>query len=126
MKDFLVSPVPVFEGICLEIVRHLGYDIADIRHQSSSITNIIASPKSSSVRSISKPYVYFKIYRDAVSLGLNTVKTLLEEAKKVRCVKAVCISSFKFRPEAIEFALPRQIDLIGGQQLSNILKEIRG
>jgi len=126
MKDFLVSPAPVFEGICLEVVRHLGYDITDIRHQSSSITNIIAFPRLSSMRSISRQYVYFKIYRDAVSLGLNAVKTLLEEAKKVRCVKAVCISPFKFRPEAADFASPRQIDLIGGEQLSNILKEIRG
>ena len=126
MKDFLVSPIPVFEGICLEIIRHLGYDVADIRHQSSSITNIIASPNLSTMRSVTRQYVYFKIYREAVSLGLNAVKTLMEEAKKVRCSKAVCISPFKFRPEAIEFALPRQIDLIGGDKLSKILKEIRG
>lgn len=126
MKDFLVSPIPVFEGICLEIIRHLGYDVADIRHQSSSITNIIASPNLSTMRSVSRQYVYFKIYREAVSLGLNAVKTLLEEAKKVRCAKAVCISPFKYRPEAVEFALPRQIDLIGGEKLSKILKEIRG
>jgi tetratricopeptide (TPR) repeat protein len=126
MKDFLVSPIPVFEGICLEIIRHLGYDAADIRHQSSSITNIIASPNSSTMRSVSRQYVYFKIYREAVSLGLNAIKTLLEEAKKVRCNRAICISPFKFRPEALEFALPRQIDLIGGEKLSKILKDIRG
>ena len=58
--------------------------------------------------------------------NLNAMKTLLEEAKKVRCSKAICISPFKFRPEALEFALPRQIDLIGGEKLSKILKEIRG
>ena len=126
MKDFLVSPIPVFEGICLEIIRHLGYDIADIRHQSSSITNIIATPNLSTMRSVSRQHVYFKIYREAVSLGLNAVKTLHEEAKRMRCVKAVCISPFKFRPEAIDFAMPRQIDLIDGNQLSKILKEIRG
>jgi tetratricopeptide (TPR) repeat protein len=126
MKDFLVSPIPVFEGIVLEIIRHLGYDVADIRHQSSSITNVIASPNLSSMRSVTRQYVYFKIYREALSLGLNAMKTLLEEAKKVRCSKAICISPFKFRPEALEFALPRQIDLIGGDKLSKILKEIRG
>jgi len=126
MKDFLVSPLPVFEGLCVEIVRHLGYDIVDVRHQSSSVTNVIATPLMSTTRPTARQYVYFKIYRDAVSLGLSAVKTLLEEAKRVRCVKAVCISPFKFRPEAADFALPRQIDLIGGDQLSKLLKEIRG
>jgi tetratricopeptide (TPR) repeat protein len=126
MKDYLVSPAPIFEGICVEIVRHLGYDIIDIRHQSSSITNIICIPRMNSSRPIARQYVYFKIYREALSLGLSAIKTLLEEAKKLRCVKAVCISPFKFRPEAVEFALPRQIDLIGGERLSQILREIRG
>ena len=126
MKDFLVSPIPVFEGIVLEIIRHLGYEVADIRHQSSSITNVIASPNLSSMRSVTRQYVFFKIYREAVSLGRNAMVTLLDEAKKVRCSKAICISPFKFRPEALEFALPRQIDLIGGDKLSKILKEIRG
>ena len=78
------------------------------------------------MRSVSRQHVYFKIYREAVSLGLNAVKTLHEEAKRMRCIKAVCISPFKFRPEAIDFAMPRQIDLIGANQLSKILKEIRG
>jgi tetratricopeptide (TPR) repeat protein len=126
MKDFLVSSAPVFEGICLEIIQHLGYDIVDIKHQSSSITNVITVPRISSMRPLARQYIFFKFHRDAVSLGLPAVKTLLEEAKKMRCVKAVCISPFKFRPEAVEFALPRQIDLIDGENLSRILKEIRG
>ena len=126
MKDFMVSPTPVFEGICVEIVRHLGYDIVDIRHQSSSITNILGAPTINDLRPVARQYVYFKIYREALSLGLSAVKTLLEEAKKLRCAKATCISPFKFRPEAVDFALPRQIDLIGGEQLSQILREIRG
>ena len=110
----------------VEIVRHLGYDIIDIRHQSSSITNMICIPSMNSSRPITRQYVYFKIYREALSLGLAVVKTLLEEARKLRCVKAVCISPFKFRPEAVDFAIPRQIDLIGGDRLSQILREIRG
>jgi len=61
-----------------------------------------------------------------VSDVLPVMVPYLEEAKKVRCSKAICISPFKFRPEALEFALPRQIDLIGGDKLSKILKEIRG
>jgi tetratricopeptide (TPR) repeat protein len=126
MKDFLVSPLPIFEGICVEIVRHLGYDIIEIQHQSSSVTSVIGAPGRNSVRSMVRQHVYFKIFRDAVSLGLTAVKSLLEEAKQARCIKAVCISPFTFRPEAVEFVLPRQIDLIGGPKLSKILREIRG
>jgi len=126
MKDFLVSPLPVFEGICLDIVKHLGYDIVDIKHIKSSITKIIGAPRAATARSVKRHYAYIKIYRDAVSLGLNAVKTLLEEAKTLHCGKAFCVSPVPFRPEAIEFAMPRQIDLIGGDRLSKILTEIRG
>ncbi len=126
MKDFLVSPIPIFEGICLDLVRHLGYDIVDIRHVKSGITAIIAVPRHATMRDAKRQYIYVKIYRDAVSLGLTTVNNLMEEAKKLHCIKAVCISPVQFKPEAIEFALPRQIDLIGGQKLSQILSEIRG
>ncbi len=126
MKDFLVSPLPVFEGICLDIVKHLGYDMVDIKHVKSSITKIIGSPHAAAARSVKRHYAYIKIYRDAVSLGLNAVKTLLEEAKSLHCGKAFCISPVLFRPEAVEFSMPRQIDLIGGDRLSAILAEIRG
>jgi tetratricopeptide (TPR) repeat protein len=126
MKDFLVSQLPVFEGICLDIVKHLGYDIVDIKHVKSSITKIIGAPRAAVSRSVKRHYAYIKIYRDAVGLGLNAVKTLLEEAKTLHCGKAFCICPAAFRPEAIEFAMPRQIDLIGGDRLSSILAEIRG
>ncbi len=126
MKDFLVSPLQVFEGICLDIVKHLGYDIVDIKHVKSSITKVIGAPRAATARSVKRHYAYIKIYRDAVGLGLNAVKTLLEEAKTLHCGKAFCISPASFRPEAVEFAMPRQIDLIGGDILSEILAEIRG
>jgi len=126
MKDFLVSPLPVFDGICLDIVRWLGYDIVDMKNVKTSITSITATPKLSAVRNMKRQLVYIKIYRDAVSLGLNAVRTLMEEAKANRCMKAVCISPVKFRPEAIEFSSNRQIDLIGGDKLSTILNEIKG
>lgn len=125
MKDFLVSPLPVFEGICLDIIKSLGYDMVDMKHVKASITKVIAAPRATTIRTVKRQYVYIKIYRDAVSLGLHAVKTLLEEAKNSRCGKALCISPVAFRPEAIEFAIPRQIDLIGGEQLSKILSKTR-
>jgi len=125
MKDFLVSPLPVFEGICLDIVNWLGYDLVDMKNVKTSITNITATPKPSIARNIKRQLVYIKIYRDVISLGLNTVKNLLDEAKNLRCVKAICVSPAKFRPEAVEFSSARQIDLIGGDELSKILNEIK-
>lgn len=126
MKDFLVSPKPIFEGICLDVVRHLGYEIIDIRELKPGITAIIAAPVKTAIRGPGRQYVYVKVYREAVNLGLHTVKILLEEAKKLHCVKAICISPVEFKPEAVEFALSRPIDLIDGQKLSRILSEIRG
>jgi hypothetical protein len=75
---------------------------------------------------VKRQRVYIKIYRDAISLGLAVVKKLLEEAKSLRCQKAVCISPMSFRPEAIEFSMTRQIQLVGGNELSGILTAIKG
>jgi len=124
MKDFLVSPLPVFEGICLDLVKHLGYDIIDIRHIKTSITNIIATPRSAMVRNIKIQRVFIKVYRDAISLGINAIKNLMEEAKAARCIKAICISPFNFKPEAVEFSATRQIELIGGNNLARLLREM--
>jgi tetratricopeptide (TPR) repeat protein len=125
MKDFLVSPLPVYEGICLDIIKHLGYDISDMKHVKSGITTILAMPKPSVMRNVKRQRVYIKVYRDAITLGLTVVKKLLEEAKALRCQKAVCISPLNFRPDAQEFSMTRQIDLIGGDRLSKILNEIK-
>jgi tetratricopeptide (TPR) repeat protein len=126
MKDFLVSPLPVFEGICLDIVKHLGYDVTDMKHVKISITNILASPKASMMRNVKRQRVYIKIYRDAISLGLNVVKKLLEEARTLHCQKAICVSPMSFRPEAVEFSMTRQIELVGGDNLAKVLAEIKG
>ena len=126
MKDFLVSPLPVFEGICLDIVKYLGYDVVDIKHVKSSVTNIVAVPRMNVGISIRPQKVYIKIYRDAIPLGLNAIKNLVDEARTMNCKKAVCISPVEFKEEAKEYAESRPIELIGGAQLSKILAEVRG
>jgi tetratricopeptide (TPR) repeat protein len=125
MKDFLVSPLPVFEGICLDIIKHLGCTVSDMKHVKASITIVLATPKPSVMRNVKQQRVYIKIYRDAISLGLAAVKKLLDEAKSLRCQRAICISPMSFRPEAEEFSMTRQIDLVGGEKLSKILTEIK-
>jgi tetratricopeptide (TPR) repeat protein len=126
MKDYLVSPIPVFEGMILDIVKQLGYDMVELKHINSGISRVVATPAVSSVRTPRRQFVYIKIYRDAVTLGLNAVRTLLDEAKSNRCTKAVLVSPSSFGPDAIEYAQNRQIDLIGGEQLSEILAAVRG
>ncbi len=126
MKDYLVSPLPVFEGMCLDIVKHLGYDMVEIKHVSSAVSRIVATPSSPAMRSGRRQFVYVKMYRDAVNLGLNAVKSLLEEARNLRCSQAVCVSPASFRKEAVEFSSGRPIELIGAERLSQILASVRG
>ena len=126
MKDFLVSPLPIFEGMCLDIVKYLGYDVVDIKHIKSSITNIVAVPRMNVGLNVRIQRVYIKIYRDAIPLGLNAVKNLVDEAKSLNCIKAICISPVEFKEEAIDYSQSRPIELIGGSKLSKILAEIRG
>lgn len=126
IKDFIVSSASVFEGICLDIVNHLGYDILEFKHVKTSITNIIASPRQTVIRNFKRQRIFIKLYRDTVSLGSETVKNLSEEAKSLRCIRAICISPVNFKPEAKEFTAGRQIELIGGDKLANLLKKIKG
>jgi len=126
MKDYLVSPLPVFEGMCLDMIKHLGYDMIDIKHVSSGVSRIVATPSSTAIRSGRRQFVYVKVYRDAINLGLNEIKALQEEARNLRCSHAVCISPAVFRKEAVEYASGRPIELIGGERLSQILADVRG
>jgi tetratricopeptide (TPR) repeat protein len=121
MKDFLVSSTPVFESICANIVENLGYTVLDIKNIGTSIVTIVASPKAGVVRNPKQQRVYIKIYRDAINLGVDAMKTLIEEAKVQRCGSAVCVSPVKYRSDANEFTLARQIRLIDGEELSKIL-----
>ena len=126
IKDFIVSSASVFEGMCLDIVNELGYDILEVKHIKTSITNIIASPRQTVIRNFRRQRVFIKLYRDAVSLGLETLKNLAEEAKSRKCVKAICISPENFKPEAGEFTSGRQIELIGENKLTKLLTKIKG
>lgn len=125
MKDFLVSPMTTFDGMCLDIAKHLGYDVLEITHVKSGITNIIGIPTAPGIRNIRQKRVLIKIFRDAIPIGLNVVKSLYEEAKSLKCSKAICISPLNYRSDAIEFASTREIELIDGRKLTQILREIR-
>jgi tetratricopeptide (TPR) repeat protein len=125
IKDFIVSSTPVFEGMLNDIVNYLGYEIVDVKHVGSSITTITATPKEIGIRAAKFDRIYIKVYRDPVRLGLNAVKSVVEEAKAERCANAICISPMKFLPDAKEFTAARQLQLIDGEDLVKILSEIR-
>jgi hypothetical protein len=65
--------------------------------------------------------VYCKINRDAVNFGISDVKEVIEEAKTLRCTRAIYIAPMSFGKDAIEFSSGRQITLIGGKELSRLL-----
>ena len=126
IKDFMVDSKLAFEETCIEITNYLGYEILETNHLSPSITNILALPKQTLLLNLRRQRVLIKIYRDAVGLGANVVKNLIEEANIMVCAKAVCISPINFKPDAEEIATEREIDLIGGDRLIKILAAIKG
>ena len=126
IKDFMVDSKRAFEETCIEISNYLGYEILEIHHLSASITNILSLPKQTLLLNLRRQRVLIKIYRDAVGLGANVVKNLIEEANNQACAKAVCVSPINFKPDAEEIATEREIDLIGGDQLIKILAAIKG
>jgi tetratricopeptide (TPR) repeat protein len=125
IKDFLVSPTPIYRAILDDVVNYLGYEVVDLKHIGTGVTNITATPKETSSRTTKPERVYIKVFRDTVSLGVNAIKSVAEEAKALRCMSAICISPVKFLSDAKEFTVARQIRLIGGDDLAKILGEIR-
>ena len=125
MKDFLVSPLNVFEGMCIDIVRYLGYNVAEMKHIKRGITSIIANPQVALTRHNKTQRILIKIFRDAVTIGLQTVKKFLEESKEIGCTRSICISPLRFTSDALSFSTNRQIVLLDGKELSRILTEIR-
>ena len=125
IKDFIVSSPAVYEGMLNDIVNHLGYEIVELKHVGSSVTTITATTRDVGIRAAKFDRIYIKVYRDTVNLGLNAVKSVMEEAKAERCASAICISPMKFRAEAKEFTTARQLMLIGGEDLARLLSEIR-
>jgi tetratricopeptide (TPR) repeat protein len=126
IKDFLISPLPVFEGLCIEIVNFLGYEIQEIQHVTTSITNVIATTALKKMRNIKPHRVYIKILRDSINIDLKALKDLIEEAKIVHCVKAIVISPVKYSSQVKNYSSTRQISLIDGTKLADILNAIKG
>ena len=126
IKDFMVDSKQAFEETCIEITDYLEYEILEINHLSTSITNILALPNQVLLLNLRRQRVLIKIYRDAIGLGANIVKNLIEEANHLSCAKSICISPINFRPDAEEIAAEREMDLIGGDRLIKILTAIKG
>jgi tetratricopeptide (TPR) repeat protein len=126
IKDFMVDSKQAFEETCLQITDYLGYELLEITHLSSSIINILSLPKQMLLINLRRQRVLIKIYREAVTLGANVVKNLVEESINMSCSKAICISPLNFKPDALEIAAEREIDLIGGDRLIKILAAIKG
>ena len=64
------------------------------------------------------------VHRDTVVFGVKEVKQLIEEAKALRCGRAIMIAPMNFGKDAVEFTSGRQITLIGGKELSDLLNAI--
>jgi tetratricopeptide (TPR) repeat protein len=124
LKDFLVCPAPHFEELCRRIIRHLSLEILELKLAKTSLATAIAVPREADKRTIMRQRVYCKINRDAVNFGISEVKQVIEEAKTLRCTRAIYISPMSFGNDAIEFSSGRQITLIGGKELSKLLGEI--
>jgi len=124
MKDFLTNPTPVFDETCRAIVRHLGLELLELKVVSSSIITAVGVPREGGKRTIMRQRVYVKVHRDTVVFGVKEVKQLIEEAKTLRCARAIFVAPMKFGTDAVEFTSGRQITLIGGKELSGLLNEI--
>ena len=124
IKDFLVCPAPHFEEICRRILKHLSLEILELKLVKASLATVIAIPRESDKRGIMRQRVYCKINRDAVSFGIAEVKQVIEEAKTLRCTRAIYISPMSFGKDATEFSSGRQITLVGGKELSHLLGEM--
>jgi len=124
LKDFLVSPAPLFEENCRYIIKHLGFEFLEVKLVKTSLLTAVAVPIDMDTRVIMRQRVYIKVNRDVTPLGVGEVKQLIEEAKALRCARAIYIAPMNFSKDAVDFTAGRHITLIGGKELSDLLSDL--
>lgn len=120
LNEFLSASNLQFEVLCERVVQNLGLKVLESEIYLGHRISIRAEESQQGWEENQSNKQFIRIYR-INEIGESMVRETLEEMKKAGSVKAYCISSGFFTPQAIKYSENRPIELYSRPQLSILL-----
>ncbi|MDH4128731.1 MAG: tetratricopeptide repeat protein [Spirochaetota bacterium] len=124
LKDFFVATNEAFENYCRKVLNKMGIEIKEVISVGSVVAEFLAQERLGT-KDIRVQKVMVRVYRHNEPIGDKIVRDLAEKLKLESGMHhAICISATGFSKQATDFAETRPINLVGGKELSDLLKQI--
>jgi tetratricopeptide (TPR) repeat protein len=124
IKDFLTAGPSEFLDICKAVAISMELNIRDITDIKNGC-QIIAVESDSKWRNAKKMPKLLWFLRVPEMISESTVRSILEEMKKLSVPRGVIFSSSNFSRVAVEHGESRPVELFGKEQLQEILRKAR-
>lgn len=124
MKDYITSSKPEFLEICSKITNSMGFNVRDSKEIPNGVEIVSMENESDKWRNVKKMPKLMIFLRISNQVEEGTVRALAEAAKKINAARAICITNTTFHRSAIAYAETRPMDLIGKDQLQELLNKI--
>ncbi len=124
IKDYLTAGPSEFHGICKELTtQQLSLQIRDINDIKNGC-QVLAVESNSRWRNARKMPKLVWFLRTPENVDEPTIRSMHEELRKSNIGRGVIVSSSNFTRKAIDYAESRPIELMGTDQLQQMLRSI--
>lgn len=124
IKDFLTCNQDVFMEMCRNVMEVMNMKVRDIQEAPNGCQAVAIERDDEKWRNTRKLPVIIRLLRVPEMVEESTVRNMHEEMKKDGITKALMITSSTFSRMATEFAEQRPIDLMGKEELQELLCKI--
>lgn len=121
LKEYMTCTQEEFAEICKKTLAVIGLQAQSHEGKKWGLQYMATDTKESDWKSVRKQMTLICFFRETDPLEDTVVRKLLDEAKKVGCVKLIVCTSSGFTSTATGFAESRPIELIGREKLEQIL-----
>jgi tetratricopeptide (TPR) repeat protein len=126
MKDYLTCGKEEFLGICKSVVEGpMGLSIRDFSEVQNGVDIIAVEGESDKWRAAKKIPTLVRFLRVSENLDEGSVRSLLDQMKKLGVVRGSIVTSSGFSRAALEFAENRSVELLTKDKLQEILARTR-
>jgi tetratricopeptide (TPR) repeat protein len=124
LKDFFILPEEKFIKYCESIVHLLGLEVQEINLKNQETADILAYESRGRGREEISLMQVIRIFRIPEPVGVDALKELYDQMKRINALRGICITASKFSRSAIDFAQSRPIELVDKDELSRLLHQM--
>ncbi|MBP5588758.1 MAG: tetratricopeptide repeat protein [Treponema sp.] len=122
LKEYLTSSEEGFTKMCRQVcLTGFGFEAQQVNIPKWGCQIVATESGNSDWRSVRKQTYLIKFFREADPLEDSVIRKTLDEIKSLNCTKAFLCSSSGFTRSAVLAAENRPCELIGKEQLENLL-----